>query len=354
MNKKPEFPQDTNTSGARSPGSGASLRVANGKKGGLFRDRRFLRALAASVVLHASLFVWVSLAPSQPKYRFFGSGTAVSLVGADEIPGGSARGKSGDRLKDIEAPIPRKGPDEGTRKIAAPKKKTAPAKVKKKKVVKKKKKPAKNVRRISTGKEKNNKKVVRKKKKRDPVREARLKRIHDRRERARRWRSRFKKNEKDKPAKKKKRPRDDWLSDDRQAKADRAPKRRAPRKGYAGEGGGDGQGGGSRAGGSGGVARTEKERYYGLLAERIRGLWTVPPGISDLGRLKTDVTIDVDRQGNYRNLRVVRYSGNHIYDQAALRAVQRAAEPSLPKPPDTIKENWLLLGFRFCGEDFCR
>ena len=354
MNKKPEFPQDTNSSGARSPRSGAGPRAANGKKGGLFSDRRFLRALAASVVLHVSLFVWVSLAPSQPKYRFFGSGTAVSLVGADEIPGGSARGRSGDRLEDMEAPAPRKGPDEGARKIAAPKKKPAPARVKKRKVVKKKKKPTRNVRRIKTGKEKNNKKVVRKKKKRDPVREARLKRMRDRRERARRWRNRFKKDEKNKPAKTKKQPRDDWKSDDRLAKADLAPKRRAPLKGYAGEGGGDGQGGGSRAGGSGGVARTEKERYYGLLAERIRGFWSVPPGIADLSRLKTDVTIDVDRGGNYRNLRVVRYSGNHIYDQAALRAVQRAAEPSLPKPPDTIKENWLLLGFRFCGEDFCR
>ena len=353
MNKKPEFSQDSNSSNARSPRSGASLRDANGHRGRLLRDRRFLRALAASVILHVSLFVWVSLAPSQPKYRFFGSGTAVSLVGADEIPGGSARGKSGDRPEEMKAPAPRKGPNEGARKIAAPKKKNAPAKVKKKAVVKKKK-PPKEVRRIKAKKDDKSKKIVRKKKKRDRVREARLKRIRDRRERARRWRNRFKKNEKNKPAKAKERPRDDWTSDDRLAKADLAPKRRAPRKGYAGEGGGDGQGGGSRAGGSGGVARTDKERYYGLLAERIRGFWTVPPGIADLSRLKTDVAIDVDRGGNYRNLRVVRYSGNHIYDQAALRAVQRAAEPSLPKPPDTIKENWLLLGFRFCGEDFCR
>ncbi len=362
MNNKPQFSQDSNPADVGSPRSGAGFGEANGKTGGLLRDRRFLRALAASVVLHAALFVWVSLAPSQPKYRFFGSGTAVSLVGADEIPGGSARGKSGDRPEDLEAPTPRKGPDEGTRKIAAPEKKTAPAKAKnapakakKKKVavrkVKKKTPRKKEVRRIP---KKKPRKVVRKKKKRDRVREARLKRIRDRRERARRWRNRFKKSAKKKPIQKNKQPRDDWKSDDRLAKANLAPKARAPRKGYAGEGGGDGQGGGSRAGGSGGVARTDKERYYGLLAERIRGFWTVPPGIADLIQLKTDVAIDVDRGGNYRNLRVVRYSGNHIYDQAALRAVQRAAEPSLPKPPDTIKENWLLLGFRFCGRDFCR
>ncbi len=353
MNNKPEFSQDPDSSGANPVRAGGNPRNAAGKNGGLLRDSRFLRALAASVVLHVSLFVWVSLAPSQPKYRHFGGGTAVSLVGADEIPGGSARGKSGDRPEDMEAPVPRKGPDEGTRKVAAPEKKPAPAKVKKKKVVRKKK-PPKEVRRIKTGKEKKSKKVARKKKKRDPVREARLKRIRDRRARARRWRNRFKKNEKNTPVKTKKRPRDDWKSDDRLAKADVAPRRRAPSKGYAGEGGGDGQGGGSRAGGSGGVARTDTERYYGLLAERIRGLWIVPPNITDLGKLKTDVTIDVDRQGNYRNLRIVRYSGSHVYDQAALRAVERAAKPSLPKPPDTIKENWLLLGFRFCGKDFCR
>ena len=353
MNKKPQFSQDSDSSGTRSPRSGASLRDANGKSGGLLRDRRFLRALAASVVLHASLFVWVSLAPSQPKYRFFGSGTAVSLVGADEIPGGSARGKSGDRPENLEAPAPQKGPDEGARKIAAPKKKTAPAKVKKKKVVKKKT-PPKKVRRIKTAKNKKTKKITRKKKRRDPAREARLKRMRDRRERARRWRTRFKKDEKNKPVKTKKKPRDDWKSDDRLAKADLAPKARAPLKGYAGEGGGDGQGGGSRGGGSGGVARTEKERYYGLLAERIRGFWTVPPNIADLSKLKTVVTIDVDRQGHYRNLRIVNYSGNHIYDQAVLRAVERAAKPTLPKPPNSVKENWLLLGFRFCGRDFCR
>ncbi len=352
MNNKSPFSQDSNSSGTKSARTGGILRNANGKGSGLLRDRRFLRALAASVVLHVSLFVWVNLAPSQPQYRFFGGGTAVSLVGANEIPGGSARGKSGDRPEDMKAPVPRKGPDEGTRKIAAPEKKSAPVKVKKKKIVKKKK-PRKEVRRIKTDKNKKSKRTVRKKKL-DRVREARLKRIQERRARAKRWRERFKKDAKKKPTPNEKRPRDNRKSDDRLAKADLAPKARAPLKGYAGEGGGDGQGGGSRAGGTGGVARTDAERYYGLLAERIRGFWTVPPGTADLSRLKTDITIDVDRQGNCRNLRIVRYSGNHTYDQAALRAVERAAEPSLPKPPVTIKENWLLLGFRFCGKDFCR
>ena len=348
MNKEPEFSQNSNPSDAHSPRSGGSLRVANDKKGGLLRDRRFLRALAASVVLHAALFVWVSLAPSQPKYRFFGSGTAVSLVGADEIPGGSARGKSGDRPEDMEAPTPRKGPDEGTRKIAAPEKKPTPAKKKKKKVVKKT--PRKEVRRIP---KKNPQKVVRKKK-RDPVREARLRRIRERRERARRWRDRFEKNEKKTPAKTKKRPRDDWVSDDRLAKADLAPKGRGPLKGYAGEGGGDGQGGGSRAGGSGGVAETDLQRYGGLLSGRIYSYWTVPLNLSDASTMRAAIEVDVNRKGVYRNLRLVRSSGNRIYDQTFLRAAERAFKSGLPKPPDTIKVNWNTFNFRVCGKGFCR
>ena len=350
MNKEPEFSQNYNPSDAHSPRSGGSLRVANGQKGGLLRDRRFLRALAASVVLHAALFVWVSLAPSQPTYRFFGSGTAVSLVGADEIPGGSAREKSGDRPQDMEAPTPRKGPDEGTRKIAAPEKKTTPAKVKKKKIVKKKT-PRKEVRRIP---KKNPQKVVRKKKKRDPAREASLRRIRERRERARRWRNRFKKNEKNRPAKTKKRPRDNRMSDDRLAKADLAPKGRGPLKGYAGEGGGDGQGGGSRAGGSGGVAETDLQRYGGLLSERIHNYWTVPLNLSDASTMRAAIEVDVNREGVYRNLRLVRSSGNRIYDQTFLRAAERAFKSGLPKPPDTIKENWNTFNFRVCGKGFCR
>jgi len=331
------------------------------RKRALIFDGRFRAAWIISLVLHVSLFAWVSLAPSQPKYRFFGSGTAVNLVGADEIPGGSARGKSGDRPEDMESPARLEGPAEGARKIAAPRKKPeprksapkkkveqpAPKKVEKKsaakkeapprkkpakkKIVEKKAPPKKKARRIAV-KKKNppgKKKVVRRKKKRDPALEARRKRMRERRARAARWRRKFRESG---------------------ANAPLPPARRAPSRGYPGEGGGDGQGGGSRGGGGGGVARTDLERYYGLLAERIGSYWTLPLNLSDVGGMKAEITIDVSRRGDYRKLRIHRSSGNVIYDQAALRAVERAASPSLPRPPDTIREAWLFLGFRFCGE----
>lgn len=342
------------------------------KKRSLIFDGRFRAAWIVSLVLHVSLFAWVSLAPSQPKYRFFGSGTAVNLVGADEIPGGSARGKSGDRPEDVESPARLDGPAEGARKIAAPRKKPAPEKkvekpapkkVEKKSVAQKeepprkkpakksvvrKKAPPKKARRVALKKPPpKKKKVVRRKKRRDPALEARRKRMRERRARAAQWRRKYRKSSKNAPAPGKRKPRAGGPGAERLAKA--SP-RRAPSRGYLGEGGGDGQGGGSRGGGGGGVARTDIERYYGLLAERIGSYWTLPLNLSDVGGMKAEITIDVSRKGGYRKLRIHRSSGNVIYDQAALRAVERAASPSLPRPPDTIREAWLFLGFRFCGK----
>ena len=141
--------------------------------------------------------------------------------------------------------------------------------------------------------------------------------------------------------------------DDRLAKNVSEPPPK-PRAGFPGEGGGDGQGGGSRGGGSGGIARTQIERYYGLLGERVRNYWTIPPNLTDIENLKTVVIFDVARDGAVRGLRIEKLSGNRVYDNAALRAVERAATPSLPPPPNTMKEDWLPLGIRFCGQNFCR
>ena len=332
MSRDGKFPENSRDGGVR---GGASR--PSGERRALIHDRRFRLAWAASVFLHVLLFAWVSLAPSQPKYRFFGSGTAVNLVGADEIPGGSARGKSGDRPEDLESPVRLEGPAEGARKIAAPKKKPAPRKkIEKKSVVKK-----------EAGKKPPKKSVVRKK---APPKKARLKRIQERRARAERWRRNFRKNRKSASSSREKKPRAGRPDDERLAKANLAPRRRAPSRGHPGEGGGDGQGGGSRGGGGGGVARTDLERYYGLLGERIKSYWTVPPNLSDAGGLKAEITIDVNREGGYRSLRIHRSSGNRIYDRAALHAAERAFKSAPPRPPAAIREKWLFLGFRFCGE----
>ncbi|MDA1000071.1 MAG: TonB family protein [bacterium] len=273
---------------------------------GIFQNKRFRIAWASSFALHALLFVWVTLAPSKPRYRYFGSGTAVSLVGADEIPGGSTRGKSGDR--------PQRRPPDAKPKQIRKTRQTASAKKTDAQALRKAKKPPPKV--LSE-------------------REKRLLRQKS-------WRERYAKSL-DSPKK-----------ETRVAKAEPAKPSPPARYGYPGQGGGDGQGGGSLGAGGGGVARTELERYYGLLAERVRSNWAIPLSLEKVENYRTTVTVDVSRDGRIRALKLDSSSGNRAYDDAALRAVAKAASPSFPPPPNTIEDAWLLLGFRFCGRSFCK
>lgn len=295
--------------------------------------------------LHVMVIAGALWTPSSAKYRFYGSGTAVSLVGADEIPGGSARGKSGDRPESVKKP--KAAGAKKARKIAVKKKKKkAKTKSRKKRVRKKKK----NVRKLAV-----KEKAVKEKKKISKKRLAKLKAIKARRDRLKRWKKEYGKAKKKKPAPapKKKVAKKKPGGDDRLAKNVSEPPPK-PRAGFLGGGGGDGQGGGSRGGGSGGVARTEIERYYGLLAERVRNNWTVPMSLADVEKLKAEIIFDVARDGVIRDLRIEKSSGNRVYDAAALRAVKRSSDPAFPPLPNTVKDEWLPLGFRFCGQNFCK
>ncbi len=267
----------------------------------LFNDKKFRTAWVVSIFLHIVIFASAIWSPSSAKYRFYGSGTAVSLVGADEIPGGSARGKSGDRPKDLVKPDSSK--EKKARKIEV-KKKVEPKKEKKKKTPKK------------IVKSKPDRKIAVKPKKKKPSKKqlARLRRIKERRERERKWRRKWEKQKKTvtETAKKETESPEKSLAPDKKGEGAGKdplaktvePPREKPLTGYPGEGGGDGQGGGSLGGGSGGVARTDIERYYGILAERVRNFWTVPPNLTSVANLKTEIVVDVARDGTFRNLRI--------------------------------------------------
>ncbi len=306
----------------------ASLGAWRGGGSSLARDRWFRRAWAASVFLHALLFAWVAWAPSEPKYRFYGSGTAVSLVGADQLPGGSARGRSGDKPEALREAA--RASEEAARKIAL-KEQEEKRRARQREAERREQE---RVRRIKLQEEA-----------KERERQARLREIRERREREERWRRRYEGDQQKEAAASKTPP---------TQVAKRAEEPPKPRAGHPGEGGGDGQGGGSLGGGSGGVARSDLERYYGLLAERVRSHWSVPLNLSNLGDLRTTVAVDVARDGTVRNLRIETSSGNRIYDERALKAVEVAANPQFPEPPNTVRETWLLLGFRFCGTSFCR
>ncbi|MEK6710080.1 MAG: TonB family protein [Nitrospinota bacterium] len=290
----------------------------------LVRDPRFRRAWAASAALHILLFGWAAFAPTESKARFYGSGTAVSLVGADQIPGGSAKGKSGDRPESL-----RETPPPAAEKPAPkpPEKKEAgPSQAELENI--------RRIRQLQTEKERKEKAELDRK---EQERQARLKEIRERRAGEERWRREYEAR----------------LKKEQPAQTARAQTPPPPPVGHLGEGGGDGQGGGSIGGGGGGVARSDLERYYGLLAERVRNFWTVPLSLTGLEKLSTAIAVDVALDGSFRGLKIERSSGNRVYDDAALRAVERAAAPSFPAPPNTVRENWLALGFRFCGASFC-
>ena len=62
----------------------------------LYKKVSFKISCVSSFLIHIFIFLWVFIFSAETESRFYGSGTAVSLIGADEIPGGSAKGKSGD------------------------------------------------------------------------------------------------------------------------------------------------------------------------------------------------------------------------------------------------------------------
>ena len=329
----------------------------------LVGDRRFRWAWCISIALHISMFAVAAWSPSSANYRFYGSGTAVSLVGADEIPGGSARGKSGDRPEEFQ--FPPKSSGQKLRKIGPePKRKKSKNKIqikKKKKAVRKKgrkkkrklvrKKKNKSVRKLFVKKKKRKKKISKR-------RLATLRKLKRRRDRLKRWRRRQKKKPKNRTPSVAKRARPSpnraTLSKGELHAHNAIDGRPKPRSGYLGEDGGDGQGGGSLGGGSGGVARNDIERYYGLLAHRVKRNWSIPKNLAKIKSLKTEIIFDVSRKGRIRELRIEKSSGSRVYDDAVLRAVARSANPFLPPPPTTVKKEWLPLGFRFCGQTFCR
>ena len=62
----------------------------------IYKKASFRISCISSFLIHTIIFLWVFIFSAETESRFYGSGTAVSLIGADEIPGGSAKGKSGD------------------------------------------------------------------------------------------------------------------------------------------------------------------------------------------------------------------------------------------------------------------
>ncbi|MEN9800335.1 MAG: hypothetical protein RL653_4032 [Pseudomonadota bacterium] len=83
----------------------------------------------------------------------------------------------------------------------------------------------------------------------------------------------------------------------------------------------------------GDAARQEGDRYLGLVSARVKRHYDVSETISPDKRisLRAEVFIRISRTGDVMDAKLVRASGNDLFDAAVLAAVKRAAP--LPPPP---------------------
>ena len=84
---------------------------------------------------------------------------------------------------------------------------------------------------------------------------------------------------------------------------------------------------------SGDSAEAEGERYYGQLTAQVKRFYDVSETIPDQERLHlvAQVGLFIDQSGQLARVRLVKSSGNDLFDSSVLAAVKRAA-PFAPPP----------------------
>jgi colicin import membrane protein len=104
--------------------------------------------------------------------------------------------------------------------------------------------------------------------------------------------------------------------------------------------------GGIRGGsGSGVISPTVLHQYGSLLNGKISSHWKVPELVKTKPDLKTQVVLTVRKNGSIENMKIERKSGDALFDQSVLRALQNA-EP-LPSFPALISQPALEVELNF-------
>lgn len=84
--------------------------------------------------------------------------------------------------------------------------------------------------------------------------------------------------------------------------------------------------------------------YYNTVGSMVRSEWIFPgqavPGLQAI------VTIKIAPDGKLLAMRVERASGNTLFDQSAVKAVEKVGD--FPPLPEDIEEEYLEIGIRFC------
>ncbi|MBA4396323.1 MAG: hypothetical protein C0394_02890 [Syntrophus sp. (in: bacteria)] len=89
--------------------------------------------------------------------------------------------------------------------------------------------------------------------------------------------------------------------------------------------------------------------YYAEIWARIRGQWSLPPGILPKGNVETIINARILRNGAVVDIGFEKRSGNRYFDDSAIRAMKKASP--LPPLPSWIRGNDIEIGFRFRSDE---
>jgi len=104
-----------------------------------------------------------------------------------------------------------------------------------------------------------------------------------------------------------------------------------PERGSGAPGGGRGTGtAGAGAVGTGGLSGIRLRNYQAELQAKIKDAWSIPPGTKGL---QAAFFLSINRAGQVEQARLVRGSGNMLFDESLQRAIKQA-QPLPPLPED--------------------
>ena len=102
--------------------------------------------------------------------------------------------------------------------------------------------------------------------------------------------------------------------------------------------------------GGGSSGAPEMVVYMSIVVDRIMEAWFLPPGLKEQAinqGLLTTIDIRIDREGKVSFQAIEQSSGNSVYDDFALKAIQKIQLTSFPPLPEVYREPYLDLGIKF-------
>jgi colicin import membrane protein len=112
---------------------------------------------------------------------------------------------------------------------------------------------------------------------------------------------------------------------------------------------------GDSSGSAAGTSNTavEGDPYATLIYEAIRRNWNVPSGLGSAMSYEAEVRISIDDDGTMRAPRMARSSGNQLFDDSCLQAIQ--ATRQVPPPPANQRARYRRgVVLAFDGKDLAR